>query len=66
MDRPEYCLAISEDLPCACGATASGKDPVHGVCQARTNRPRPEPLLEFVLVHKDTNEIAARQTVLVR
>lgn len=66
MVRPEYCEAGSEGQddyrnPCpACGATASGDDPVKGVCQARRNGPPPRRFLGLVLQDKDTGEIVAR------
>lgn len=52
-ERPDYCLALDEQTPCACGATVEGKDPVRGVCQARYNWPKPEPLIQIVLIDKD-------------
>jgi hypothetical protein len=57
--RPEYCEAPPEEsgLPCICGATVEGKDPVHGVCQARRNYPRPTPLVRIVLVDRDTGKL---------
>lgn len=63
-----YCEAPPEEtgLPCVCGATVSGNDPVRGVCQARYNRPRPVPLLSLELVHKDTGEVVATTPVLYR
>lgn len=65
--RPDYCEADADDLafpigphrPCVCGATVSGKDPVRGVCQARHNRPKPQPLVQIVLIDKETGEIVA-------
>lgn len=60
MTRPDYCpddMSEETDDPCpACGATVSGKDPVRGVCQARHNGPRPRPLVELILVRRDTGE----------
>lgn len=60
MPRPEWCsddLDDTKDDPCPlCGATPSGKDPVRGVCQAWHNRPRPRPLVELILVRRDTGE----------
>lgn len=68
--RPEYCPDLDADdlvfpigphRPCpACGATIEGKDPVRGVCQARNNGPRPQPLVELVLIDKRSGEIVAR------
>jgi hypothetical protein len=58
MSRPEYC-PCDNDLPdpCpACGATVKGNDPVHGLCQARTNRPEPKPYLRIILVDRDTGK----------
>jgi hypothetical protein len=56
--RPDYCEAPPEEggLPCICGATVEGKDPVRGVCQARHNGPKPEPLVRIILVHRDTGK----------
>jgi hypothetical protein len=51
--RPDYCLAIEEDTPCACGATKEGKDPVRGVCQARHPYPKPTPYIEVILIDKE-------------
>lgn len=59
-ERPQYCLAVDEQTPCACGATVEGKDPVRGICQARRNYPAPTPLVELVLIDKDSGEIVAR------
>jgi hypothetical protein len=42
---PEYCLAVDECTPCACGAT-----PERGICRARKNGPAPQPLVEVVMV----------------
>lgn len=57
--RPKYCEAPPEEsgLPCACGATVEGRDPVKGVCQARHNGPRPTPYLVLVLTDKESGEI---------
>ncbi len=57
--RPKYCEAPPEEsgLPCICGATVEGKDPVRGVCQALHNYPKPVPLVRLVLVHRDTGEL---------
>lgn len=57
--RPKYCEAPPEEtgLPCICGATVEGKDPVRGVCQARYCWPKPEPLVRLVLIDKETGEI---------
>ena len=57
--RPEYCEAPPEEsgLTCICGATVEGNDPVRGVCQARRNYPKPQPLVTLVLVDKVTGEI---------
>ena len=55
--RPRYCLAVDEDTPCKCGATKEGNDPVNGVCQAQSLRPSPYPLIQMVLVHKETGEL---------
>lgn len=60
--RPEYCLAEDEDIPCACGASKEGKDPVRGVCQARHCRPPPRPFLHLDLIDKDTGDVVARTT----
>lgn len=56
---PKWCLAVDEETPCACGATKEGNDPVRGVCQARMNRPKPEPLVYLVLIDKRSGEIVA-------
>jgi len=49
--RPEYCGATDEALPCPdCPATAAGDDIVGGVCQARRSGPAPRPLVELVTV----------------
>jgi hypothetical protein len=52
--RPEYCGAISEDInQCpVCPATVTGDDIVGGVCQARRSGPRPQPLVELVVVQR--------------
>jgi hypothetical protein len=63
VNRPDYCMIPDEgqpgwEGPCpGCGATVEGKDPVRGVCQARYNGPRPEPLIRVVLIDKRTGEI---------
>jgi len=59
--RPDYCPCENEQPdPCpACGATASGNDPVHGVCQSRFNRSAPKPFLDLVLVDKQSGEVVA-------
>jgi hypothetical protein len=68
MTYPDYCPCEDEQPdPCpACGATVKGDDPVRGVCQARHNSRRPEPLLEWGLKDKKTGEIVARQTILYK
>ncbi len=64
MSRPDYCPDMPDEslnLPCpACGAMPDGSDPTGGVCQARYPYPRPKPLVELVLIDKETNEIVAR------
>lgn len=52
--RPEYCPCENEKPdPCpACGATVA-----NGVCRARHNGPKPEPLIRLVLTHRDTGEV---------
>jgi hypothetical protein len=60
MQRPEFCPCENEmPDPCpACGATVSGKDRVHGVCQARKGyRRKPDVIL--VLTDRDTGAIIA-------
>lgn len=54
-----WCEALPEEtgLPCACGATIEGNDPVRGCCQALNNRPKPEPYIRLVLTDKRTGEI---------
>lgn len=53
IQRPEYCGATDEALPCpVCPATAVGHDIVGGVCQALRNRPAPRVLVELVTVPK--------------
>lgn len=49
--RPEYCPSdLSEDEDCpACGAT-----PERGVCKARNPYPKIKPLVEVVLVRRET------------
>lgn len=54
MIRPRWCQAVNEETPCRCGATASGKDPVRGVCQAINARPEPQPYIRLILTHKET------------
>lgn len=50
---PKWCLAETDaDLPCACGATLSGKDSVRGICQARNARPEPKPFIEAITYQK--------------
>lgn len=72
MTRPDFCEIPNEgepgwDKPCpACGATAEGKDPVRGVCQARFNRPKPKSILDFVLVDKHDGAVVASVPVLRR
>lgn len=64
--RPDYCEADADDLsfpigphrPCICGATVDGKDRVRGICQAKHNGPKPEPLVRLVVVHRDTGFLA--------
>lgn len=64
-ERPEYCHSNPVPDPCPlCGATVSGDDPVHGVCQARNTRPRPQSILDFVLVDRESGEIVASTPVL--
>lgn len=59
-NRPDYCPDLREDEDCpACGATASGNDPVRGICQARFIGPAPQPLLHLVLIDKRTGEVVA-------
>lgn len=56
--KPLYC-PCKEDSPdpCpACGATASGDDPVHGVCQAIRGYRAPEDV-QLVLINKKTGEV---------
>lgn len=57
-ERPQFCPVENETPdPCpACGATVSGNDPVHGVCQARKFKPRYRGI-EIILTDKDTGEI---------
>lgn len=57
MTRQLYCPCENETPdPCpACGATVAGNDPVRGVCQALRGR-QPQPLVELVLVHRDTGQ----------
>lgn len=52
--RPEYCPCDDDKPdPCpACGATISGKDKVFGRCQAKRRGPKPEPLLQLVLIDR--------------
>lgn len=63
--RPEYCMIPDEPLPGSegpcpgCGATASGNDPVRGVCQARRSGYPPTALVDLVLIDKRTGKIAA-------
>jgi hypothetical protein len=65
MAYPEYCMIPDEGQPGAegpcpgCGATASGNDPVRGVCQARRSGYPPHPLVTLVLVDRRTGEIVA-------
>lgn len=56
MARPDYCPCENDAPdPCPeCGATIRGDDPVHGVCQALHNGPRPHPLVELILTDKVT------------
>ena len=64
---PYWCEAPDEEtgLPCpACGATIEGNDPVRGICQAVSGRPKPEPILYFALQDKETGEIVASEPVL--
>lgn len=55
----KWCVAPPEEtgLPCRCGATVSGNDPVRGVCQALNPRPKPEPYIRLVLTDKLSGEI---------
>ena len=64
MGATDYCPCKDETpAPCpACGATVSGNDPVRGRCQARFNRPAPEPILHLVLIDKRSGEEVARTT----
>jgi hypothetical protein len=63
--RPEYCMIPDEPLPGSegpcrgCGATASGNDPVRGMCQARNTGYPPVALLDIVLIDKRTGNIVA-------
>jgi len=59
--RPQYCEAPPEEsgVPCICGATVEGNDPVRGVCQARFNGPKPQPLIQIVLIDKVSGEVVA-------
>lgn len=54
--RPKYCPCHEERPdPCpACGATVSGKDAVHGVCQATHGMPPSDYGLRLILVDKET------------
>lgn len=45
LNGPEYCLAVDEDTPCACGATKE-----RGRCCARKMGPPPTPTVEVVMV----------------
>jgi hypothetical protein len=62
--RPDYCPDdLREDEICpACGASVENLL----ACNARFNGRRGRPLLEFVLVDKQTGEVIAKQTVLRR
>lgn len=59
--RPDYCPCREETPdPCpACGATVSGDDPVRGVCQARKSGPPPSPMVQLILIDKETGEVVA-------
>ena len=61
MARPMYCEAPPEEtgLPCICGATVEGKDPVHGVCQALRSGPKPASIVQLVLIDKRAGEVVA-------
>ena len=51
-ERPLYCPDLKEDETCpACGAS-----PERGVCQAIRSGPAPRPLVEIILVHRDTGK----------
>ncbi len=55
--KPDYCPELRDDEDCSvCGATVAGDDPVNGVCQARFRGSAPAPLVEIILVHKDTGK----------
>lgn len=58
MARPNYCRADETIDPCPdCGATVSGNDRVHGVCQARYPQPaRTDYGLRLILVDRDTGK----------
>ena len=53
MESLLYCPdELDPDKPCpACG------EPPEGACRAIYNRPEPRPLVELILVHRDTGEI---------
>ncbi len=52
-DRPLYCPDLKDDEDCpACDATVE-----RGVCLAIRSGPEPRPLVELVLVHRNTGEI---------
>lgn len=60
-DAPEFCpCEHGKPDPCpACGATVKGDDPVHGLCQARKQRPI-DYGLRLVVTDRDTGKEITR------